>query len=513
MEENVVKSAGETLKDQLRHKDGQFSISISGIFRYLKKLCALWIVVSLVVSLLFVSVTAYVKQDTYRKLTALISFTYDGVEKGLDPNGNKFYVNSIKSQEIIEETLEETGIQVDDGEAIRRNITFEGVIPDDAIQRITSYSNVFNGGSSVKSSESIADSTYYPTQYRVHFDYANTGLSDKEAAEFINTMLENYSRHFFDAYGYNQSLGKSLNAFSYEDYDYAEAIDVFDSTLTKLSTYITQVSSADTTRFRSKDTGYTFADLTEAIDTIRELNLNDIDSYVTINSITKDKETLLTYYMYRVEELQRHLSECNETLASVNESIATYQKNTIMYFGDSDEKETNMTASVTSEEYDELFKKRQTIQEDLSKTAQEVNLYNKRIERVNASTQTGSASQKEKAEKEIAELDSKIKLLIEDVSKTTDDFYRTVVFPKAYNVLTPASASTFGVFKHAVKESLFTVLIIDAVIFVIYFCAATILAVRRKCIKLYGSSAKKETEKKSKKKTNEAAEKSKEKKK
>ena len=206
-------------------------------------------------------------------------------------------------------------------------------------------------------------------------------------------MLECYSKHFFNSYGYNKSLSKSLNAFDYQNYDYAEAIDVFDSSLTKLSTYITQVSSNDTTRFRSAETGYTFADLTEAIETIRERNLDTIDSYVSINSVTKDKETLLTYYMFRIESLQRHLAICNETLASVNDSIANYKKNTILYFSQGEaQKDTDMTASIASQEYYELFEKRQSIQNDLSSTAQQINLYNKRIERLNASTQANSAA-------------------------------------------------------------------------------------------------------------------------
>lgn len=495
MEENVISAPGAALKEKLRHKEGQFKVSVKDIFRYLKKLCAVWLAVSVVVSLVVVSVTAVVKQDSYRKLTSLISFTYDGVEKGLDPNGNKFYVNTIKSEEIIREVLAEMNIPEDRCDVIRRNITFEGVIPEDAIKRITTYNNVFKSAGDVSSSIKVSDSTYYPTQYRVHFDYASTELSDTEAAEFINKMLDCYSQHFFDAYGFNKSLGNTLNAFDYHVYDYSEVIDVFDSTLSKLSTYITQVSSTDTTRFRSKETGYTFSDITEAIDTLRKIDLSTIDSYVTINSVTKDKETLLTYYLYRTEELQRKLSVYNDTLASVNDSIASYRKDKVMYFGDGKEKEGGITASLTSKEYDDLFKKRQQIQDDLSTTVQQINLYNKRIERLNASTQANSTSKKAKVEEEIAALNDNINDIIDAAGRTTDDYYRTIVFPKAYNVLTPASASTFGVIKHAVKDSLFSVLIIDAVILVIYIASALILAVRREIVFLYGPEAVKKAKK------------------
>jgi len=480
MEENSIVSAGVPDKIRPKHKDKKFGVSVSDIFRYLRKFLALWIAVSVLVSVVMVSVTAIVKQDSYRKITSLISFTYDGVEKGLDPNGNKFYVNSIKSDDIISEVLDNLGqtYTEDDIDLIGRCITFEGVIPDDAIQRITTHKNVFEGNSAIETAEKIADSTYYPTQYRVHFDYASTEFRDKEAAEFINMMLETYDRVFLDSYGFNRSLSNALNAFSYEEYDYAEALDVFDSNLSKLSTYVSQVASTDTKRFRSDETGLSFADLTDTISTIRSLNLETIDSYVTVNSVTKDKETLLTYYMYRVEELQRQLTVCNETLASVNDSIAKYQKNTVLYFGEGNVQNTDITASITSKEYDELFEKRQSIQSDLSKTAQQINFYNKRIERLNASNQSNSAAKKAKVEEELSVLNDKMNEITDSVVKTTDDYYRSVVFRNAYNVLEPASASAFGVIKHAVKDSLADVITVDAVIFAVYLAVALACAVR-----------------------------------
>ena len=496
MEENIVTSAGAALRKNLRKREGQFDVSLRDIFAQLKRLFILWVAVSVLISLIVVSVTAVVKQDSYRKLTAVISFTYDGVEKGLDPNGNKFYVNSIKSEEIIHEVAESKNIAKEKEDLIRRSITFEGIIPSDAIDRITAMENVFEGSKGISSTQAVTDTTYYPTQYRVHFDYSATELSASEATDFINDMLKCYSRHFFDSYGYNKSLSKSLNAFSYEDYDYSEAIDVFDSSLTKLSTYITQVSSNDTTRFRSDVTGYTFADLTDAIATIRERNLDKIDSYVTINSVTKDKETLLTYYMFRIEQLQRHLTVCNETLASVNDSIANYKKNTILFFSQGQAQDpSGLTASVTSAEYDELFEKRQSIQSDLSSTAQQINFYNKKIERLNASSQNNSAEKKAKVEEEIAKLNTLVNDLADDVSKTTDDYYRTVVFPKAYNILDEAHASGLDIIKHAVKDSFGTVFMICAFIFAVYVGAGSWLAVKAECAKLYGNGSKKNEKK------------------
>lgn len=502
MEENVVSSTVANIKGIANSSGRHFNVRFSDIFRYLKKIFAVWIAVSVVAAFAVASVTAAKNYDSYQKLSALISFTYDGVEKGLDPNGNKFSVNTIKDEKIIKEVAEEMNIPKGSVDAIRRGITFEGIIPQDAISRITRYTNLFSDSSKIPTSELVAETTYYPTQYTVHFDYAETGLSGEQAAEFINSLLETYSRHFFDSYGFNKSLESSLNQFSYQDYDYAEAIDIFDTSLTKLSTYIAQVSSTDSTRFESNVTGYTFADLTDAISTIKEYDLEDLESYVTINSVTNDKETLLTYYRYTVEELQRHLAVCNETLASVNASISEYKKNNIMVFGETDEKNADITASVASKEYDELFDKKHEIQNDLSSTAQKINQYNQRIERLNASTQANSATNKEWVEQKIARLDEQMKELVEAVSLTTDDYYRTEVFPKAYNILAPASVSFLSVPKHVVKDSMGTVIVAEAFIFVLYLAVALAAAMKSEFEYVTGKSSK-TPEKKGKKKKEE----------
>lgn len=484
MEEKVISSPGSVLKQKLRKREDQFSVSATGILKNLKRFFALWIALSVVVSLLAFAITAVTKNDDYKKITSVVSFTFDGVEKGLDPNGNKFYVNSMKSPDIINKALENLGLSVDNSEEIRRNITFEGIIPQDAIKRITTYTNVFDNASI--SSEQVADKTYYPTQYRVHFDYAQTGFSGEEAADFVNELLECYNQYFFDTYGFNKSLENSLNAFDYRDYDYAEAVEVFDSVLTKLSTYIAQVSATDTTRFRSAETKYTFADLTDTISTLRAQDLDIISSYITLNTVTKDKETLLTYYMYKIEELQRKLSIYNETLAAVNDSIANYKKNTVMVFGSSEDQDTNIAASEASAEYDKLFDRKQTIQKELSSTAQEISLYNKRIERLNSSTQNDSASKKARVEEDLSRLDDKINTLIDAVARTTDDYYKTVVFPKAYNVLEPASSSLLSKVKRVISDSIMDVILIDACIFIVYLLSAVILSCVQEYKRLYG---------------------------
>ena len=68
---------------------------------------------------------------------AVITFQYDGIEEGLDPNGAAFDINKLKAPVVIEAALESLGNTDISVEDVRQNIVIEGGIPEDAVDRIT----------------------------------------------------------------------------------------------------------------------------------------------------------------------------------------------------------------------------------------------------------------------------------------------------------------------------------------------------------------------------------------
>lgn len=94
-------------------------------------------------------------------------------------------------------------------------------------------------------------------------------------------------------------------SIDYNDYDYVDAVSVFDSSLKSLKEYIDDLAKHDNIRFRSDQSGYTFADLSQSIETIRTEDLDMILSYIVYNNVTKDKENLIANYEFKIEELTR----------------------------------------------------------------------------------------------------------------------------------------------------------------------------------------------------------------
>ena len=449
-------------------EDDKIVFSFSAFFKKLKKYLLPWIVTTVVASALVFTGSFIFTADSNKELTALVSFTYDGIEKGLDPAGNSFDINSIKTPYVIEAALTELDLPLDDLENIRQGFSFIPVYPSDAIDRITVYKSVYEDAASgnLSAAQAMLDVKLYPTQYKVVFNYANSEFDASEAANFMNIMLEKYRDYFFETYGYNRALGSAVVALDYNDYDYSEAIDVFRTTLSTLNSYVANLADDDTTRFRSKQTGYTFADLSEAIKTLSSVDLDVLSSYIHVNNVTKDKEASIDYYQYRIETLEREKIVSQENLNNITALIENYVKDDIYIFGNGTD-DTNTHSTVASEEYDRLIQQKINAQNTLSTDKQQIEYYKNRITDLK-SRNTASKEKVEKAEADLASLNEKINKLIDQVNITADEYYSTVSFANAYNILVPASGSITNEIMNSFKNAFTIIIIVAGLIFIVY---------------------------------------------
>lgn len=453
------------------------TISFGSIFRQMKRYLLVWIVLAAVLAMLTTSfVFLFSGRIVTSSITALVSFNYSGIESGKAPDGSTFDVNKIKSPNVIENALDDVGESSSLSENIRSNISIKGIIPDDALDKISLYQSVYSQGGSaaLDAVNSLLAIGYYPSYYVINFDYAAAGITIDDGKKILDRILENYQDYFFRTYGYNEALGSSVVAVDYKDYDYPEAVDVFDSTLDSLKQYVQKLSNDDTTNFRSNETGYTFSDLLTTIDTVKSADLDALSSYITINNITNDKEMLLTYYQYRIEEMERERKVSQSELDSVTNSINEYEKDTLLVFGNGNGAENGETTyQQASEKYDELINQKIEIQDSVSRCSQRIEYYKDRISAMNENSGTVKVDSEE-VEKELSSLYDKIKDLIDVTNKTADEYYETVTFANAYNILVPATGNAPQVTAGGLAMP---ILIIEAVLFVLYLGVSFIRAI------------------------------------
>ncbi len=473
--ENNIQEEPMTKASHVEDPDDTIAVPVAGIFRQLRKYLLIWIITAVVFAGLIFSGSLWSASSSATPLTAMVGFYYDGIEQGLDPNGDEFDANSIRSIVVIQSTLSELGFSDSLAETIRSNITISGIVDSDTIDKLTAYESIFESNNSIEAAQRILDTSYYPTTFEIQFNYSSTGFSRIQAAEFLNTMLSNYKDYFMDTYGTNDSFGTSLSAIDYSEYDYAQTIDVFSSTLTSLKSYIDDLSNQSNAEdFRSSSLGYSFSDLSSSVSTLQSVDLSNLSSYVISNNITKNKSDLVSYYEYRIEELTRSLEKAQDRLDSIKESIENYEKDTYVVVAGSDGTSSSALTE-PSEAYDDLITQKTSAQNTVSNYQSQINDYTSRLEKLNKGS-VGTSAEQEEAETRIDTLCEKINTLIEDTNTTSDEYYEKVARTDSYSVLVPASGSTSSAVSNAISDMKRPLLIAEAMLIVIYIAFAVIRA-------------------------------------
>lgn len=457
-------------------EDDRPVISISTLLKKMRRNFMLWLVAAVVFVVAAFGYAGFTTHVKKAKLEALVSFSYDGVEKGLDPSGRKFDVTTIKNPAVIESALTELNLSLEELENIRKGIDFIGTMPKDAVERLKVYESVLLQGNngSMSAAEKILETTYFPTQYTVTFDYNETGLTDSEAVDVFNEILNNYKDYFYMTYGYNESLGNAVSTINYSDYDYTEAIDVFDNSLLSLKRYVKELANEDDTRFRSASTGYTFDDLYEAINTVETIDLDKISSYITVNNLTKDKDEALAYYEYRIKSLSRQKAQLEEQLQTYEDSIAAYEKDQIIVFGGGEE--ANTQSSLASAQYDKMFGEKNNTASELARVKQQINDYKDRQQSLKSGA-VGSKAMLQKVDENLSALNDKISNLVELVCDTSEEYYKDVTFKNAYNVLVPATNTSSDRMARIINNAKMPLVLLEFLGFAVFFAVSFVQAI------------------------------------
>lgn len=485
MSKKEERNLNVTIKSDEDDKDSVV-LSLSSLGKGLKRYFLPWVIVAVIafVGVAGIKTVGVVRNKT--PLKALIGFNYKGIESGQDPAGHTFDVNSVKNVQVISEALAENDVDLEKADAVRNAITFEGVIPSDAIDKMTTYKSVYENSTNgnLAAAQAMLDVTYYPTQFKVSFDYGRTGISKDKAVQVLNSMLNNYRDYFFDQYGYNKSLGQSLSAVSYMDYDYSEAVDLFRVNLNALSDYVNTLSRSDSNHFRSKETdvegeegltGYTFDDIAQSIDAVKRIDLARISSYVTVNNVTKDKTATIAYYQYNIDELNREKNAYTERLANLKTAIDSYKKDTVLVMSGVDGNSQELSQG--SEQYDKLVERYDNVATQLANVKQDISMYTQRKEGLEKGKE-GTEEMENYTVGELAKLNEKVNRLIEITRVTSEQYYETEEFANAYSIFAPAVNSKTDTVKSIFHASLMPLIIVEALLLVIYIIVAFVFALR-----------------------------------
>ncbi len=446
-------------------------LTLAGIIREIKRIFVLWVVVAIVAAFITGGI-GFLLGSSAATAQAMVEFTFEGIEVGKDPAGNEFDVSKIKAPIVIENALDE--LQLPDDEvtvdSIRDNIKINSITPTDAIDKMAAYNSVLEIGnnSALNAVQEMLDVSVYPTRFIITLDLKAANIDKEDGTIVLDAILDSYKKYFYETYGYNKALGSAVLAIDYHDYDYERAIEVFDSTLESAQKYVSNLSKQDSTAFRSIATGYSFSDLSSAIGTLRTEDLGWINSYVTINNVTKDRELLLINYQYRIDNLKRQRTAAKTNLESVENSIKEYQKDTVMVMAGANSDTSNLTLSQSSPQYDNMINRKLDCQAEIAECTKDIDYYEERIKSLNDSSGKTSQAQMEILDAELDALYAKTNDILKLVEDTATEFYENVAFANAYSIIVPSSVES----DYSVPNLIIMIAAVEVVVFILFALAA-----------------------------------------
>lgn len=489
-EKDTSSSSVNVYLQQPEEQKEEIIISLHTIVQKFSKWFLPWVLASIIIAILIAGVSIFFSTTSSAPVQALIGFNYNGIEKGKNPDGTDFNPYSIKSPQVISKALQSIGMEADDDddndnnllEKVREGIEIVGDIPEDAYDRLTLYKSVYEtaGNGQLSAVEKMLETSWNATQFRVKFDYKKVGITRTEAVKILNAILVEYRSYFFEKYGYNEALGESLDAMSYTEYDYAQAVDQFESTLKRMKRYVNNLASDDTARFRSTDTGYTFADLREAISLVQDSDLSRVTSYINANIVTKDKDRLRVYYDYRIENLTLEKSSLQSQLGATEQAIKEYEKDNVYIFGGTDD--VNLQTTMSSTQYDNMMQRKLNLSEEIAETTRSIEYYRARQEALKKNT-VGSSDKKKVVEQDLEAVNEKISRLIELVNLTANDYYENVSLANAYKIKVPASMEVKTTVVGGIKNALLPLIGVEMLLFAAYITVAFVQTLKHDYLK------------------------------
>lgn len=424
-EKNVLLTVIQRDNDE----DDAFAIDFSLIWRNVKRLFIIWLCFALGLGALTVSGGLLLKRvnqlnDTVKALVSFPTSDYD--------------IRKIKSPKVMEDAMNQLGLDLEQMEDFRGALSIEGVISNSAYDKLSMYYNLASKDASLATIDSLLNTGYQVSMYVISFQYTDIGLTQQRGADFLNALLRAYQDYCVFTYRSNTALGNPLSAVDYRDYDYAEAVDIFTNALSNVTSY---VSNLEGSSFRSTESGYTFQDLHRMASLLQEIDLDRLAAYIIIHSVSiYDAETEIAYYNWRIEDLTRRRNIQRTKLASLTDSINSYEKDPIIFAARGDA--AVVTDGNVNANYDSMIREKLETERAISGYTRSISFYESVIDGFRQAEESSDPKSVEKVTADLSAFNEKITDLVNAVSVTANEYYDRSELNNWVQIRVPAAVST-----------------------------------------------------------------------
>lgn len=314
---------------------------------------------------LIISVILFNQDSGSPYASATLQFSFDGAGEGKAPNGYPYVVSGIYSEEVLTSALEVSGLQDKyTTEDISDNLMITAIYPENIIKKMTEYNSLLNADAE----QQAAMVDFHPTLYNValYNEFDLTISQDMLKTLLVNT-LEAYRDYFIKTSTF--SLQKTDPITDLEEYDYTQQIQAISEAISQQYRFAQEMANL-APDFLKERKG--FDDIVISYGNLKS-DIDRLDANIKLNSLSKDRERLLKQYEMELRSLNRSLESAQEEHKCVEEMVASYEKDGIVYVSTSDSFQ--KVSSNASDTYDKLVAKRKELTDDISSINADITKY------------------------------------------------------------------------------------------------------------------------------------------
>lgn len=248
----------------------------------------------------------------YNRQTMILTLSYRGTKKGLNPDGTRFVISEIKSESILNEALKGANLKNYTVSDIKDRIDIYPILSPTSMEIVKL--KVANG----------ADYQHIPNEFRISYSQKNK-LEKNHTIIILEELAKAYSNNFMYKYVEDDICLLPEN-YSDSKYEYVEIAELYIDKINSMIAYLQKHNNENGT-FRADSTNYTFGDILSSLKNLRDIDVGKYKSFVIASGLAKDKEAYLNKLKYAIDMQSYDYEKSQQSAKFTEEAINKYDPN------------------------------------------------------------------------------------------------------------------------------------------------------------------------------------------
>ena len=389
------------------------------------------------------------------KQTMVLSLNYSGIDKGLNPDGSRFNVFEVKSNEVLDSAIKKSKLQGYTVDYLRNRI--------DIFPKLS-----FKSTENVKSqSEEGTNYSYIPNEYNISYSQKSK-LTKNYTNRMLKALAEAYKEYFIKQYTEKNTVLR-IDKMNVSNYEYLEIADLYSNKISSMINYLS-THSKENGSYRSANTNQTFGNLVLMLSNLKGIDIQKYRTYVIESALVKNKASYLDKLTYSVNSLEQDYQKAIQSSNFTSSVVSKYDPSItgIMFIPSIDShnqfymNRTQIGLDYLTEDAYKEAKQAETIKANIDQ-------YQYLISAFSQASATPDAASEQVANQMLQSIQSKLENISKTALKTDDEYldYKTHDYLKFE--MPNTSLSSFINIKNIVTYGLFGLIFAIILIAIQYF--------------------------------------------